>query len=76
MTETDSLPSAPWVRQSLRCPVTGTELEMVRHSDGSAWLHNTDTDRPLAYPVREGVPVLLADQAQVVHPTAQESQES
>lgn len=51
-----------WVREVLRCPVTGTELVDGQGPHGPE-LHNTSTERPLAYPVRDGVPVLLPDEA-------------
>ncbi|HWS59224.1 MAG TPA: Trm112 family protein [Actinotalea sp.] len=52
----------PWVREILRCPAcrgvladraAGAELELVCTSDGCG----------LAYPVRQGIPVLLVDEA-------------
>lgn len=56
----------PWVRDILRCPVTGAELVEGTGPDGSPELVSTDPDNPLAYPVRDGVPVLLADEARRV----------
>ena len=55
-----------WVRQALRCPVTGTELRDEVGPDGSPELVNTSTEQPLAYPVRDGVPVLLPDAGRVI----------
>jgi uncharacterized protein len=49
----------PWVREVLRCPVTGATLVDGTGPDGSPELHSTDPERPLAYPVRGGIPVLL-----------------
>lgn len=56
----------PWVREILRCPVTGAELVDGVGPDGAAELVSTDPDRPLAYPIRGGVPVLLPDEARPV----------
>ncbi|WP_372433080.1 Trm112 family protein [Myceligenerans indicum] len=53
----------PWVREILRCPVTGATLTDGTGPDGEPELHSTSRERPLAYPVREGIPVLLASDA-------------
>ncbi|SDS27197.1 hypothetical protein SAMN04489860_1179 [Paraoerskovia marina] len=53
----------PWVMDILRCPVTGATLVPTTGPDGSPELHSTDPDRPLAYPVRDGIPVLLETDA-------------
>ncbi|GMA30636.1 Trm112 family protein [Litorihabitans aurantiacus] len=55
--------SPEWVRDALRCPVTRTELVDGTGPDGAPELHNTSSERPLAYAVRDGVPVLLPDEA-------------
>lgn len=55
-----------WVRELLRCPVTGATLIDGVGPDGGAELVSTDPDRPLAYPVRDGIPVLLAAEARAV----------
>ncbi|MBE1876380.1 Trm112 family protein [Myceligenerans pegani] len=49
----------PWVREILRCPVTGAILVDGEGPVGEPELHSTDPVRPLAYPVRDGIPVLL-----------------
>ncbi|SKC36134.1 Trm112 family protein [Krasilnikoviella flava] len=53
----------PWVRGILRCPVTGAELVDAVGPDGQPELRSTDPERPLAYPVRDGIPVLLESDA-------------
>lgn len=61
-----SSPLEPWLRQILRCPVTGAELVEERGPDGHPELVSTDPDLVLAYPVRDGVPVLLEHEARKV----------
>jgi uncharacterized protein YbaR (Trm112 family) len=58
-----SIELEPWVREILRCPVTGATLVDSTGPDGEPELHSTDPDRPLAYPVRDGIPVLLESDA-------------
>ena len=53
----------PWVREILRCPVTRATLVNGVGPDGEPELHSTDPERPLAYPVRNGIPVLLESDA-------------
>ncbi|UNX55778.1 hypothetical protein MF406_05965 [Georgenia sp. TF02-10] len=53
----------PWVRELLRCPVTGAELVDAVGPDGQIELVSTSEVNPLAYPVRDGVPILLEAEA-------------
>ena len=53
----------PWVREILRCPVTGATLVDGHGPNGEPELHSTDEKTPLAYPVRGGIPVLLESDA-------------
>lgn len=52
----------PWLLEILRCPVSGARLRLDSGTDEEPVLVS-EADEPLAYPVRDGVPVLLADEA-------------
>jgi len=56
-------PLDPWVRSILRCPVSGAELVDGAGPLGEPELHSTASSDPLAYPVRDGIPVLLVEDA-------------
>ncbi|MBO9569580.1 MAG: hypothetical protein J7503_12235 [Cellulomonas iranensis] len=56
----------PWARALLRCPLTGAELVDAVAADGSPVLRSTDPERPVEYPVLDGIPVLLVDEARPV----------
>lgn len=57
----------PWVREILRCPACHHELEDVTDEQGEAALRCTaphdDSGRRLRFPVVDGIPVLLLDDA-------------
>ncbi|SDD57738.1 hypothetical protein SAMN05216410_3552 [Sanguibacter gelidistatuariae] len=61
--DTVTFPLDPWVREILRCPVSGATLVDGVGPNGQAELHSTAELNPLAYPVRDGIPVLLVDDA-------------
>ncbi|MDT0164706.1 hypothetical protein Q9R32_03960 [Actinotalea sp. AC32] len=52
-----------WVRDILRCPGCGSPLRDGTRPDGSPELVCTGESCALAYPVRDGIPVLLVDEA-------------
>ncbi|MEJ5946622.1 hypothetical protein WDZ17_15090 [Pseudokineococcus basanitobsidens] len=53
-----------WLREVLRCPATGGVLEDRRDEGGRlVGLLSAQADPPLLYPVVDGVPVLLVDEA-------------
>lgn len=53
----------PWVRDILRCPSCGSTLADGAAVDGSPQLVCEGRTCALAYPVRDGIPVLLIDEA-------------
>ncbi|MEV7972719.1 hypothetical protein [Cellulomonas sp. NPDC089187] len=55
-----------WLRELLRCPVTGATLVDGVGPGGQPELVSTDPQRPLAYPVRDGIPVLIQAEARSV----------
>ncbi|WP_188037391.1 Trm112 family protein [Actinotalea sp. JY-7885] len=59
----DRQPMEPWVRDLLRCPACGSTLADGTAVDGSPQLVCEGQACALAYPVRDGIPVLLVDEA-------------
>lgn len=51
----------PAVLAVLRCPVTRSELSL----EGSTLVARQPEHAPLRYPIRDGIPVLLAEHAQL-----------
>lgn len=62
----DSLEFEPWIRDALRCPVSGAPLIEGVGPDGAPELHSTAAENPLAYPIRDGIPVLLEGEARAL----------
>ena len=60
----------PWVRDILRCPGCGSTLRAGTRPDGAPELVCTGKTCALAYPVRDGIPVLLLDEAYPASGTA------
>lgn len=64
-----SAPIAPWLREILRCPVTGSELVDGVAPDGTPELQVVEADAQgvrRAYRVEGTIPVLLADEARTI----------
>lgn len=59
-----------WLRDVLRCPACGSPLRDGTAADGSPELVCTGVGCALAYPVRDGIPVLLVDEARPASGTA------
>jgi uncharacterized protein YbaR (Trm112 family) len=51
----------PWARELLRCPVTGATLVDGVDADGAPVLISTHPTDPRTYAIRDGIPILLAD---------------
>lgn len=51
-----------WVRDILRCPACGSELADHERPDEQPELVCTGAACALAFPVRDGIPVLLVDE--------------
>ena len=56
-------PMEPWLRAILRCPATGSPLVDAVGPDGAPELVSTGDGPRFAYPVRDGIPVLLETEA-------------
>ncbi len=52
-----------WAREILRCPACGSPLRDGARPDAVPELVCTGDACALAYPVRDGIPVLLVDEA-------------
>ncbi|WP_040155797.1 Trm112 family protein [Mobilicoccus massiliensis] len=69
MTQSGTSRIAPWLREILRCPVTGSELVDGVAPDGSPELQAVAADAAgvrRAYRVEGTIPVLLADEARTI----------
>lgn len=60
----------PWLREILRCPATRSPLRDDVDAQGNPVLVATERDAErggrLQYPIRDGIPVLLVDDATVL----------
>lgn len=52
-----------WVRDILRCPACGSKFRDGERDDGTPELVCVEDGCGLAFPVRDGIPVLLVDEA-------------
>lgn len=50
-----------WLKNQLRCPVTGVELVEETEADGSVLVARPQGQEPIYYQVDNGVPVLLPE---------------
>ena len=69
MTQSDASTIAPWLRDILRCPVTGSVLVDGVGPDGTPELQAEAADASgvrRAYRVEGSIPVLLADEARTI----------
>ncbi|MDQ2852551.1 MAG: hypothetical protein ABI384_01395 [Allobranchiibius sp.] len=59
----------PWLREILRCPVCRNELVDATSPDGGPELQCAQECDPgirRGYPITDGIPVLLADEARII----------
>jgi len=61
MPETESTPIAPQVLAILRCPLTRSPLR----EEGEVLVAEQPEGAGLRYPIREGIPVLLMEEAEL-----------
>ncbi len=65
---TPDVPIEPWLREILRCPMCHSTLVDTRGPDGAAELA-CGADAPpscrMVFPVTDGIPVLLVDEARL-----------
>jgi uncharacterized protein YbaR (Trm112 family) len=54
---------APWFLERLACPLSKAPVVQV-----GEWLYSTDSETRRRYPIRDGIPNMLADEAETVEP--------